>query len=131
MYIAKLYVGDSLFRTETIERPGEYIRIYTILPLKNAFVRSVEEEFFPMTMNKAVMIFRLDHNASYGQIYHSMPVFKYQFIYTEGTEKFSCPMHSTLDIGFEPNENVNLDNLKKKLRSREKMKELLLRYYRS
>ena len=41
-------------------------------------------------------------------------------------------MPSMIDIGFqEPDENVSMSKIKKRLRSKKKMKDLLLRYYRS
>lgn len=46
--------------------------------------------------------------------------------------RFAASMRNVEDVGFrEPDENVNLKKLRRKLRSKKKMKKLLLQYYRA
>ena len=48
------------------------------------------------------------------------------------SRRYAASMPNIEDVGFrEPNKNVNLHKLRRKLRSKKKMKELLLRYFRS
>ena len=47
-------------------------------------------------------------------------------------KRYESSMPDIIDVGFaEPDGKVNMNRIKRKLRSKKKMKELLLRYYRS
>jgi len=127
---AQLLVGESIFKIEAIDSPVDYLRIFTPLPIP---IRAYENHygFSSLTVDTAILVFKLDHSASYGQTYATKPMLTYRFVYSEGTEKHSCPMQNTIDIDFPPTDKVNLNNLKDKFRKGEKMVELLKSYYQT
>jgi hypothetical protein len=58
--------------------------------------------------------------------------YQYKEDYHRTNQQFVFTFSDRITGGFqEPDENVNLKKLKKKLRSKKKMKELLLKYFRS
>lgn len=70
------------------------------------------------------IIFRLHRRIDYD-------IYEYQYDHVETNDKFRVSIQERFEFLRESNEKVNLDKLKQRFRSKEKMTELLLQYYRS
>ena len=122
IYTAQLFIGECLYKTIAIEHPREQIVFHS--PRRLDLI--AHNPITPAVMRTDTMIFRIDR-----QIGHCL--LRYVFDYATGqVRNYGDYIIEVFDEGFlEPDENVNLDKLKQKFRSREKMTELLLKYYRS
>ena len=123
-YFAKLYIGGCLYKTIAIKEPRDYIVIHTCPPLR--LTPELPDINTPIHSGK--MVFRVDYEAKRKQ--YEIP---YVFDVAYGSVRLSqYEVHEVFPaIDRAPDENVNLDKLKEKLRSREDMTKLLLRYYRN
>jgi hypothetical protein len=122
MYIAELsFDGINSFRRETIDRPMQYIRVYTAKPMIG--INYFEEgNITPSLVPYTIIVFQRKE-----QISHD--TFRYVFSHNE--ERVNDMEYDSLNLDFqEPDENVNLDKLKIKMKGGEKAKRILLKYLR-
>ena len=70
------------------------------------------------------IIFRLQRRLSSYQ-------YEYQYDHVQLNEKFAVKINESFEFLREPDSEINMAKLKAKFRNKEKMTELLLRYYRS
>ena len=122
-YIAELYIGGCLYKTISLKEPRDYIVIYTSQPL-----RVTEEIDMSQPVEMGKMVFRVDYESRRKQY-----IIPYVFDAAYGSIKLSqYEVHEVFPaIDREPDENVNLDKLKQRLRSKEDMSKLLTIFLRN
>lgn len=112
-------MDNHLIYSKILPHPIFYVRVASVnSPLHTL----ITEE--PLQVESKMHIFRYELRDRKG-----VDEYDYHFAGIETTD-MSIPEDS-FDVGFaEPDENVNLDKLKKKLRDNKEIKSLLLKYYR-
>lgn len=130
MIKAILMVGDRLVGIQEITEPLSHIRFHVAMMAEPITIMTDDDSsttaaFSPSSniLNQRI-IFQLHRRIGYDQ-------YEYQYAHVEGNRHYSVSIRESIESLRESDENVNLNNLKTRFRSREKMTELLLRYYRS
>jgi len=124
---AILLIGDRLVNIFKTEQPLEYLRFYVSMmaqPIDFTSTANFDVSATASTVFCQNIIFRLSRRIGYNR-------YEYQYDHVETNEKFRVSIQENVQFLREPNEKINLNILRQRFRSKEKMTELLLRYYRS
>ena len=118
-------IGDRFVGIHRIDRPIESLRYAVSMMCEPISLTSD----YSMTASSTTIftqhiIFRLHRRLDYNK-------YEYQYMHNETNEKFAVQIRENIELLMEPTEIINLDKLKSKFRSKEKMTKLLLRYYRN
>lgn len=128
MIKAVLMVGDRLVGIFEAVEPQARLRFCVSMmaePLSVTTNENITATFSSSsTIFNQIIIFSLHRRIGYD-------TYEYQYEHVETNEKFRITIQESFEFLRESNEKINLDKLKQKFRSREKMTELLLKYYRS
>jgi len=126
MITAVLKLGDAILKIEQYDAPRDNLRylVQSSYLRQDAWSPTITDldyqKFFIQEM-----IFKLDKMVG-------CDVYEYQYVgvYAPKNQKFIFRIDNFFTGDFqEPDENVNLGKLKKKLRNKKKMRDLLIRYY--
>ena len=125
-YVAKLYIGDCLYRTIALNE-GE-VRDYIVLYVQRTLQLTAGEITPDTEMRCDQMVFRINLDRRREQY-----ALHYDFDTVTGSLRLSeYEVHEVFPSSLnEPSKNVNLGKLKDKLRSKENMTKLLLRFFRA
>lgn len=150
MYVAWLWLDRKyrIYPPVNIEEPIEYIRLKANHPIEDerVMIDSQPSASYDFSYSDAATSF--DTTGSYATIrarqrYPHVIFKKWRQVGNElwyildglsdfPKRTFKAEMPRIIEVGFvEPDENVNFKKLKRKLRRKKKMKELLLKFFRS